>query len=1093
MADKYWYVDEAGSDTNDGLTQTTAYATANKAVASAYAWLTSNPADSSTIRLSGTLNQTVSITVSFTSTHPLTVEPHPTLSGYIDGQYTLPTGTAVDTGPDGDYVFTPLVSIKGSYVTWKVDVKQSRGRGIGIGDDPPASPNSNVTLQDLWVDGCRNGCINATNTSNLLVTGCAWSHGGNYQASDPGADSWPVCFVTKQCTDFIIEDCYGFENWGEGVTCGKGSQYGIVRNSVFRDNFSVELYASQRAKYCAIYGNLCYYTGAKNTGPAQGIAIQNEAASASFGNVEFVDVYNNIVVACSPNFVIGDGQGTGDAISDVRCAFNTFVNGVSPGALRLNAQNHVRITLYANNIYQSDGEWGSISGTFTDYICQYNCWNGSAATPPTDIDDSTDVTDFTVSDIAGDLYDGDTYPPERLTNGANYEPLAERLAPPLVDLGVPPLDAAEETDFAGDDRGAGNWQVGAINYSGSVPPSPPPAGTVAIAQNRVACNTSAGTQTIPLNGLTGTPNYHEFQVSYATADDTAADHAIWSIGAATDSSNQWAIAERVVNGRATSLSSRHTSNTACILLINTTTAATIAKASFVVSTSTGVSIHWSDPPPSGYLLTVTAYAVPNAYTTCTAFSGTKDAAVTITPGFEADTFIVHTTTRGVNEAGNAGMILSSGFGAYHNSTMTQHCYIVNHPNGTTTHASGALLMYTRIGGLVNGSGVESWGLEVAEVGATTFKIYTREGTPSPVGVLCVTALDLGGLLSAVYRPQSPSGTGDSSITTTFLPGFERRILTQATVLSTEIANSTAGAIGYSSTLPSSSYSMGMAFEYGAGTSDTQSLSDDRTINLPQHDGSTGLVATHSAFSSTAITDNYTATVSGAYQIVLAIEAPGVGITATLNNANATTLTPTVTKGPFSLAATLNNANATTLTPGVYTSVIIQATLNNAQATTLTPTVTKGPFSLAATLNNATAVTMTPTLSAIYLPGGRVLHLRPRSTTLTAPKRILMSSKREFKESPIEQGEDETIAYTVDTTNWGGTPASPACTLKILRGSVYYDVSDTNLSGDPTVAENYIVTSEVTALTRNKEYRLEILWTTPENNVEEAYVRIKARE
>lgn len=88
--------------------------------------------------------------------------------------------------------------------------------------------------------------------------------------------------------------------------------------------------------------------------------------------------------------------------------------------------------------------------------------------------------------------------------------------------------------------------------------------------------------------------------------------------------------------------------------------------------------------------------------------------------------------------------------------------------------------------------------------------------------------------------------------------------------------------------------------------------------------------------------------------------------------------------------------------------------------------------------------------------------------------------RKVKESPRHQGEDERIAYTVDTTPWGGYDSGVAVVLKDADGD---DISSTNLSGSPSVSGDVITTPLVISLVRNVKYRLEIKWVKSGNTFE----------
>ncbi len=86
----------------------------------------------------------------------------------------------------------------------------------------------------------------------------------------------------------------------------------------------------------------------------------------------------------------------------------------------------------------------------------------------------------------------------------------------------------------------------------------------------------------------------------------------------------------------------------------------------------------------------------------------------------------------------------------------------------------------------------------------------------------------------------------------------------------------------------------------------------------------------------------------------------------------------------------------------------------------------------------------------------------------------MTVQREFKQSPMRQGQNEQIAYTVTTTPWASSPASPAAKIYLLPD--YLDVSSAKLSGIASANGDVITTPKVINLAPGQEYRLEIQWT-----------------
>ena len=88
--------------------------------------------------------------------------------------------------------------------------------------------------------------------------------------------------------------------------------------------------------------------------------------------------------------------------------------------------------------------------------------------------------------------------------------------------------------------------------------------------------------------------------------------------------------------------------------------------------------------------------------------------------------------------------------------------------------------------------------------------------------------------------------------------------------------------------------------------------------------------------------------------------------------------------------------------------------------------------------------------------------------------MAMNSKsREVVESPLTQGTDEQVVYTLDTTNWGGSPTSVSVVAKDGNGN---DVTATVLSGSASVASDTITLPTLQNLIANAVYRIEILHT-----------------
>lgn len=94
----------------------------------------------------------------------------------------------------------------------------------------------------------------------------------------------------------------------------------------------------------------------------------------------------------------------------------------------------------------------------------------------------------------------------------------------------------------------------------------------------------------------------------------------------------------------------------------------------------------------------------------------------------------------------------------------------------------------------------------------------------------------------------------------------------------------------------------------------------------------------------------------------------------------------------------------------------------------------------------------------------------------------MGASRKFKESPMEQGEDEKFAYKLDTSNWPGT-GDPTSPVVVIKDADLEDVSGTHLSGSTSVSGDIITTPLVVVLVPTVTYRFEIKWVKSGNTLE----------
>lgn len=100
--------------------------------------------------------------------------------------------------------------------------------------------------------------------------------------------------------------------------------------------------------------------------------------------------------------------------------------------------------------------------------------------------------------------------------------------------------------------------------------------------------------------------------------------------------------------------------------------------------------------------------------------------------------------------------------------------------------------------------------------------------------------------------------------------------------------------------------------------------------------------------------------------------------------------------------------------------------------------------------------------------------------------------RDVVEGIQSQGVDESIAYTITTTNWGSSPSSVAvAAYKVLANSLE-TVTSTVLSGSASVTGDIITLPKLQTLTAGYRYRLEVKFTCS-GNIFECFVNVDAEE
>jgi hypothetical protein len=385
-----------------------------------------------------------------------------------------------------------------------------------------------------------------------------------------------------------------------------------------------------------------------------------------------------------------------------------------------------------------------------------------------------------------------------------------------------------------------------------------------VAVLRDVCNTSTGNQTFTTTDLGGlTPKAALFILGGSVTGGTAANTAMFGVGAATSATERWAWSVVSEHGQATSDVAASTSNTTrCLVILDGTGAQTNdGVADFDSFSANSVTVNWSNAPTSAYLITVVLFAGADlsAYAGSVGLGNTTNNAVDVTgPGFEPDVVIA----TGVL-ASTSAMEPSLGF--VHNDragTITQRAVWFNDNEAATT---ACYLLTEDRGGIVDAvgtSGALDFYGEFSTFDASGFTVTTRSGGANSQNLFYL-ALKLDAATSAkVYTYTTPTSTGAASDTGAgFTPQAVLYITTLAEAAQTGYTDSLAGTFGLAVIDADDQSSTTISTEDNVADSNTQSLSTAQAFDVPLHDGSAGVQGTFSAFQASGVDYSYS-TVTG---------------------------------------------------------------------------------------------------------------------------------------------------------------------------------------------------------------------------------------
>jgi hypothetical protein len=387
--------------------------------------------------------------------------------------------------------------------------------------------------------------------------------------------------------------------------------------------------------------------------------------------------------------------------------------------------------------------------------------------------------------------------------------------------------------------------------------------TLNVEVTRVACNTSTGTQDITISGF-GTPKAAMFICTLATADGTPVSGYMISYGAATGASNEWCVMFQDEDGQATTDRRGATESDRVIRMNNTADSTIDGDAEFNSWITDGVRIDWQTAPSAAWLLTVILFTGSDlsAHANYADLGDSLNNAVNITdPGFEPALVLSACFCQHGADSSTPATLRAS-FGLIHNDgggSITQRCIGLYGSQGSGT--SGADGRITATYGImeIDSDSLLDWGGEFGSFDSSGFTVTTRIAGGNNTAMFYL-ALGLGTFSGWVGTVDTPTSTGnDSQSGPNFLPQFVFSIMSMMEAVDTAYHDDAlAGSYGFSAFSDSTEYANSVQTENGVATSNTQSLSDDTAVELPDDDGSTGLTAAFTSFDATGWNWNFSA-------------------------------------------------------------------------------------------------------------------------------------------------------------------------------------------------------------------------------------------
>jgi hypothetical protein len=385
---------------------------------------------------------------------------------------------------------------------------------------------------------------------------------------------------------------------------------------------------------------------------------------------------------------------------------------------------------------------------------------------------------------------------------------------------------------------------------------------VKVVTHREAANTALGFQDITASNLDGLiPEAALVIMTNALTDGTPATHAIFCYGAATHPGYQWATCATSESAVGTTDVSRIGKDGSLIVRLDPGSTAIADEAEFFAFISEGIRIDWTNAPASAYLITVVFFAgedvskLAHIFEPSNSLNGTVDVQ---TPLFEPDVLL--TECPGTSFSGTGGSAHAVSLGASINDgSDTQSFWTWTALHGVPESQQLALITELYATGQKSTTGV-IWGGEIDDYDEFGYSCISRiaGGGGDEVGCLALAFNNQSNFY--LDTVDTPTSTGNQAYTGMgFTPQAAIIGVTHMPLLDTDYADGNAGSLGIGVLDENNQYCNSNQDEDAADPTDTQSLSDNVAVNLPNDDASAGHIASLVSFDTDGLTLNFTTT------------------------------------------------------------------------------------------------------------------------------------------------------------------------------------------------------------------------------------------